>query len=400
MTSGNNDFDCPPPFGGTCVTGFTAGVGYDQSTGWGTVDINTFAHSYVSGGPPTATATPTHTPTRTPIPTRTPTPTPTFAPPPFISSIPSIIDVGGSFVISGSHFSAVPLVNLFVATSTGPINAGPLTPSFKSSTKLTVAIPSNVTLGQGFAEVQVVNTDQGYKASNSVPALLQGSAAAGIPTLTGVNGVGLAPTSSQPSYAVNNVQTVIKQGTSVTLDGTGFDASNGVAVNVFCACTGGKVGPFFVNPGPGLTPILFSFPLPAGVPTGPGSVVVINKGADGSYSKSSNAVSVPIGQTVTVTSVSEPGSGAGAKITVNGTGFSTLTVINLFNQQGAATANLGGLGSGGTPNIPLNIINSNQFTFDRPSGAVPGGAYMQAFNPPFVPYTSSGSDPGGAFTLK
>lgn len=389
VTTGNNSYNG--------VTGYDATVGFDLTSGWGTADFNTFAHSYISGVVPTATPTPTPSPTpsSTPKPTRNPTPTPTFAPPPVISSISSVIDVGGSFVISGSNFSASPVVNLFVATASGPINAGPLIPSSKSSTKLTVAIPVSVPLGQGFAEVQVVNTDQGFKGSNDAAALLQGSAAAGIPTLTQVNGVGLASTSSNPDYAVNNVKTVIPQGSTVNLTGTGFDAVNGVAVNVFCACTGGKVGPFYVSPGPGLTSTSFSFTLPADVPTGPGSIVVINRGADASYSLSSNGVSVPIGAAVTVTSVSQ----TGTTITVKGTGFSTLTVINLFNQQGSSTVNLGGL-AGSVARIPLTIVSANQFRFTEPASAVAGPAYVQAINPPFLPYTSSGSDPGGAFTLK
>ena len=39
------------------VTGFTAGLGYDQSTGWGTVDVDTFARKFVALSP-----TPTSTP--------------------------------------------------------------------------------------------------------------------------------------------------------------------------------------------------------------------------------------------------------------------------------------------------------------------------------------------------
>ena len=70
------------------------------------------------------------------------------------------------------------------------------------------------------------------------------------------------------------------------MGGNGFDAAHGVAVNVFCACPGGKVAPVFVNPGSrGLTSNSFSFTLPADVSTGPASLVVINKGAGGRYSK-------------------------------------------------------------------------------------------------------------------
>jgi len=47
----------------------------------------------------------------------------------------------------------------------------------------------------------------------------------------------------------------------------------------------------------------------------------------------------------------------------------------------------------------LTLINSNQFTFTEPGGAVAGPSYVQALNPPFVPFTSSGNGSGGAFTL-
>jgi hypothetical protein len=61
---------------------------------------------------------------------------------------------------------------------------------------------------------------------------------------------------------------------------------------------------------------------------------------------------------------------------------------------------LGGLNPDGTPKIPLTLISPNRFTFTRPAKAVPGSAYVQAVNPPFVPFTSSGDAPGGAFTIK
>ncbi len=66
------------------VLGFTAGVGYDQTTGWGTVDMTTFANAFVGATTPTATpaitTTATPTPTATPTATLTPTSTPTRTP--------------------------------------------------------------------------------------------------------------------------------------------------------------------------------------------------------------------------------------------------------------------------------------------------------------------------------
>ncbi len=353
----------------------------------------------------TATHTPTHTATHTPTPAHTPTLTPTATPipgAPIIKSIPKVIQVGGSFTINGMHFTAGSVVNFFVATSTGPINAGPLIPvAPKSATQLTVGVPATTTPGQGFVDVQVVNTDKGFLASNLAAALLQGDPAKGIPSLTSINGVGLAATSSDPNFATNNVETVVAQGSVVKLGGSGFDVTHGVAVDLFCACPGGKVGSFFLNPGnPGLSSTLISFTLPStgsnAPATGPGSFVVSNKGSDGKYSNKSNAVSVPIGQRITVASVTQ----ALSTITVKGTGFSTLTVINFFNTQGANVVNLGGLKPGGAPKIRLTFVNQDKFTFTKPAGAVAGASYVQALNPPFVPFTSSGNDPGGAFKLK
>ena len=192
------------------------------------------------------------------------------------------------------------------------------------------------------------------------------------------------------------------QGSIVSIGGTGFDTVNGVAVDLFCGCPGGKVGPFFINPGdPKLTAALLKLSLPAkgqpGSPiTGPGSFVVSNAGSTKSYSKKSNAVSVPIGARIAVLSVIQTGS----TITVNGHGFSTLTVINFFNSQHGGVVNFGGLQAGGASIIPLTLINEDRFTFIVPAGAVPGPSYVQALNPPFVPFTSSGNSLGGAFILK
>jgi subtilase family serine protease len=67
VTTGNNTFNGVP--------GFSAGPGYDQATGWGSVDINQFVTAM--GATPTGTPTPTPAPTPTPTPTPVPTPTPT-----------------------------------------------------------------------------------------------------------------------------------------------------------------------------------------------------------------------------------------------------------------------------------------------------------------------------------
>jgi hypothetical protein len=281
---------------------------------------------------PTQTPTPTPTGTQTPLPTASPSPAPGQ---PFISllEIPpfdiGVVIVGGNLDIVGSGFTPGSRANLFVSTAHGPVKVGRFVPSTQSSTVLTVAIPGTVSLGQGFGSVQVVNTDKGFLASNSAYALLIGASGQGLPTLSAINTVALAPTSWDPAYATNNVETVVSPGGRVILGGLGFDATNGVAVDLFCGCRGGKVGPFFINPGPLLTPTTATFFLPAaGSPnspiTGPGSFVVSNAGPSGTYSKKSNAVSVPIGAQISVSSVVETPahfSMRGPTITVNGTGF-------------------------------------------------------------------------------
>ena len=247
---------------------------------------------------------------------------------------------------------------------------------------------------------QVVNTDQDFATSNVVFAQLLGSAAAGIPSLTTINGIGLAANSAEPEYAVDNVETVVPQGAPVTIGGSGFDTHNGVAVDLFCACTGGKVGPFFINPGdPGLSAGQVTFTVPAegaanSPSTGPASFVVSNRGTDGSYRNKSNAVSA-IGARISVLSVTQTSS----TLTVDGSGFSSLTVINFFNAQGAAVVNLGGISASGAAVIPLTLLSENRFTLTVPSSAVPGPSYVQALNPPFVPFSSAGNGPGGAFIL-
>ncbi len=433
-TGSQNCFDSSAGFGVLSTSdssfkpAYTATTGWDFATGIGTVNAYNLVMSFGSASPtptptPTATpgesATPTNTPLKaTPTPTGTgvkatatpaatatqtgtPTPSPTATPAgPVISSLPSVILVGANFTIGGSHFTSGSVVNFFIATSSGPINGGPLKPAAGStSTSLVVSVPATIPLGEGFVAVQVINTDEGFEASNVAYALLQGSPAAGIPSLTTVNGVGLAATSSDPSYAIDNVETVLVQGNVVKLGGSGFDTTNGVAVDLFCACTGGKVGPFFVNPGdPGLSSTEISFTLPASgtnaPSTGPGSLVISNAGVSHSYAVKSNAVAVPIGAQISISSITQSGN----TITVNGAGFSTLSVINFFANTAGGLQNLGGLGPGG-PLIPLTVINSNQFTFSKPASALTGAAYIEAFNPPFVPFTSSGTGPSGSFTL-
>jgi hypothetical protein len=304
--------------------------------------------------------------------------------------------VGGDpFVIDGSGFTSGSVVNFYVSTSTGPINVGPFTPTGLQSGSLSVYLPQALLQSEGVAGIQIVNTDQNHTVSNTVLTLLQGAAAAGAPTLAQVDGTGIAANSTDPAYAVANIETVIVPGSEVVLTGGGFDTTNGVGIDLFCACASGKVGPFFVLPSnQGLSSTSVSFQLPSSgtdAPDfGPGSLQITNLG--NGYKTA--AVAVAIGAQVAVDSVSEQG----GVITVNGSGFSNLTVINFFNMQGNDVVNLGGLNSDGSPKIALESVTATSLSFALPSGAVAGPAFVQAVNPPFVPFDAS-TGSGGAFTL-
>src|SRR5271169_2248732 len=45
------------------------------------------------------------------------------------------------------------------------------------------------------------------------------------------------------------------------------------------------------------------------------------------------------------------------------------------------------------------LMGDRSFSFGIPAGAVPGPSYVQALNPPFVPFTSSGNAASGALVL-
>jgi len=322
----------------------------------------------------------THTPTRTPTvtPTRTPAPSLTLDP------IPAPIVVGQSNALTGTGFTAGSVVLLFVSTATGPRAFGPFTPQTWSPTMLTWLPPATIPLGRGFATVRVVNTDQGFIASNSRSQLLYGSAAANIPTIMSVNGQNLEP--AVPGVPLAYVKVVIQPSSTVTLGGTGFNAP---LVNLFSSA--GNLGPLTPLAGGSATSIQVN--VPGAAPTGPGTFQVVNSPYSGNVT--SNAVSVVLGAQVSLSDVSQTGN----EVTVTGAGFSPLLVINLFNVQGQTVVNLGGIGGNGMPRIPLTVDSSAQFRFTVPNTAVTGPAYLQAINPPFIGWSSSGGDPDGAFTL-
>jgi hypothetical protein len=285
-------------------------------------------------------------------------------------------------MLSGQGFTPGSVVVLFVATSSGALQLGPYVPASHTATALTWNVPVSVPLANGFATVQVVNTDEGFIASNVQAALLQGAAPAGLPAITALNGVALNP--ADPSVPLANVSTVVEQNSTLTVTGTGF--SNPVVALYSSNPTAAALEPLA-----GGSSTQVAVAVPAGIPTGPGAIQVLNRP---SFAGSS-VVSVPIGERIRIDSVTQ----SGMTITVTGAGFSVVTVISFFNAQQGGVVNLGGLVNGTQSLIPLSLASSQQFTFQIPSGAVSGPAYVQALNPPFIPFTSTGNSPNGAITI-
>ena len=331
--------------------------------------------------PPAATATATAGLTRTPTATRTRSPQPALR----LDPLPAPIVVGSSHTLTGSGFTPGSVVVMFVATGVGPVMFGPFTPTARTATSLTWLPPATIPLGQGYASVVVVNTDQNYVQSNPQGQLLRGAASANIPTILAINGV--ACRAPDPGTPIANVETAIVPGSTVTLDGTGFNAA---LVSLFSATR--NHGP--LTPLPGASATTLRVIVPGDVPTGPGAFQVVNSPYVGNVG--SNAVSVPLGARVSITAVTQ----SNATVFVDGTGFSSRSVVGLFNLQGASVVNLGGFNPDGSPRIPLSVTSSTRLSFTVPATAVPGPAYVQVLNPPFIAYSSSGSDPAGAFTLR
>lgn len=289
------------------------------------------------------------------------------------------IVVGDYHGLTGSGFTAGSVVIMFVRVNGVVTQFGPYTPTNWSSGALIWIPPAQMSLGDGWAIVAVVNTDQGYIGTEYQQALLYGRASLNRPTILTINGGGLHP----PDGALPRVyvSTPIYPGSEVTIGGTGF---NNPGLNFFTSV--GNMGPLF--PKPGSTATQLKVDIPANAPLGLGAFEVINAPYTGSVG--SQTVFVPIGDAPTLTSVSQ----SGATITVRGTGFATGAVVNFFNKQGGGIVNLGGFG------LTVTVVSATELRFTVPSTAVPGSCYVQVVNPPYIVFTAtSGSDPKGGFTL-
>jgi hypothetical protein len=295
---------------------------------------------------------------------------------PSLSGLPSPIVVGGTLTLNGSGFTAGSVIKMWVSTSTGATdtNVSGWAPTSWSPTQLTWNVPTSIGLGQGFATVEVIDTDQGYTASNYLSQLLYGNAALNIPTILSIGGVSLDPVNAQ--YPGAHVRNTVSPGSSVTIGGTGFV---GPVVNLFTSA--GNVGPITPTAWNG-TSLTMTVPNTPATQGGPGVFQVVNTGAGYVVS---NAVDAVLNYGVSITGVSFLGS----TVTVNGRGFCPGTVLNLFAQTTTGVQNLGGLNGSGAPNITISYVSSSQITFTRPIAALTGNASLIALNAPFTPYTTS-----------
>ena len=109
-----------------------------------------------------------------------------------LDPMPAPIVVGQPLTLAGSGFTAGSVLRLFVATAQGPVAYGPYVPSSGNATQLQWSVDPAIALGNGFATVMVINTDQGYLSSNTQSQLLFGDPVLNLPTLTAINGVVLS----------------------------------------------------------------------------------------------------------------------------------------------------------------------------------------------------------------
>lgn len=293
--------------------------------------------------------------------------------------------VGATNRIFGSGFTPGTVIQLYVSTPGGVVPYGPFTPTLVDDTAIDLDLPPSMTLGNGFVSLEAINTDQGYVHSAIRCTNLLGSDDQGPPSLEGLGSSGLAVADCAVPLA--SIHAALTPGSALEVFGRRFANPK---LNLFTPA--GNFGP--LEPGAGWTSSHASFQIPADVPIGTATLQLVNEPYAGNVQ--SNAVLAVVGEAIGIDSVSQSGS----QITVTGAGFSPATVINFFNWDGVTFRDLGGLTQGGAPRIPLADVSSSGFTFQRPSEAVAGKAYVQALNPPFVPATSTGNDPDGAFNLQ
>ena len=293
---------------------------------------------------------------------------------------PQLLRTGTTATLTGVGFTAGSVVNAWVSTGSGPQRYGPFDTTFISSEEIEWEIPASINPGRGYISLRVINTDEGFFTSNTVGAPLAGNPEMDLPTITHIDAAAVQPPSQR--VPLGYVEKSLKQRTSYRVDGSGF---RNPIVNLFTATGRLTIVPQMLSPDSLLLTV------PAGATTGPGAMQVINRA--GNPWPVSATVSVPIGARIDVSNVRV----SGGRVYVTGSGFSPLTVINLFNRTGSGVTNLGGRDSNGDDRITLENLTGTSFDFPVPANANPDRAYLTAINPPFITSSSTAQDPDGAF---
>jgi hypothetical protein len=327
-----------------------------------------------------------------------------------LTEAPKYQQVGDVIKLAGNDITPGSILKVYVNTPRGPRDMVPdgLAPT-AATTPTTwegvlpfpwpASAPDDFELGYGFMQVFLVRTDRGFDRSNGIARALIGNSRLGVPSIRAIgDSPGLAASSWSPEVAVANVEDVFVPGTSYYID-TGVIVSDAVGdvdqdpvVNIFSAA--GNCAPQGGLPPNSSGATFIQITIPAACPVGPGAFQVVNR----NNGRASNIVSAPLGALIDIDTVTVQSAG----VTVTGAGFSTLTVLNLFATQKSTgnVVNFGGPLPSGQPRIALTSVTPTSLTFQLPSEAAAGAAFVEALNPPFIPFTSSRSRlPGGAFTI-
>lgn len=193
------------------------------------------------------------------------------------------------------------------------------------------------------------------------------------------------------------VRDLVVPGRRLVLEGTGFTAGSVVQLWVKGPAGVGSHGP--ISPD-GFAPTTLTCTVPATIPAANAiaSLQVVN--TDQGYAASNVEEQYLVDAAVAdgraaATSVEV----RGATVTVTGSGFCSLTVVNLFVTREGAIENLGGLRRDGSPRIPLHVLGPDRLTFERPAGAPAGVAAVEALNPPFRDASGAGGGRAVEFVL-
>jgi subtilase family serine protease len=344
ITTGNNQVPCVSgspncPSGSNPVIGYTAGTGYDQATGLGSVDANNLATAYAA----LITASGTKT-------------TLTSAP---ASGIEINQSVTFSAVIAPNTASSAP-----TGTVTFTINGVAQTPAatISSTAPYTATFKTDFPTANTYVVAATYSGDSTYRASTANPLNLTVTATGTSATTTSVTA---NPTTVPLGSAISLVATVTGSGTTGTLTGPVTFTTGGKTI--------GTVNQVTLGSGNTATATLNVAAATASLGFTPGTdTITAAYGGDSFNATSSGTTTVTVtnpGITVTATNMTisspNPNNSGTSTITLTSTGsYAGTAVVTAsatsldanygFGSSGAQTANVA-LASGGTGTTTITI---------------------------------------------